>query len=119
LTKLAVRGCFGATLALGVVGVPATSAHAAAFVTLYVSVNVREEPTSKSAKLDVYPAHEAVLGLGWQFGETIRDNGITNNIWIATGKKGGLPWAWVSAVYLKGDAYAGLDPVRDWCGHGI
>ncbi|WP_151481350.1 SH3 domain-containing protein [Streptomyces albicerus] len=115
--KHALRGLVAAATALGVVGVASSSAQAAEFVTTYEAVNVREAPTTKSAKIGTHPAGHTLLGVCYQFGETIRDNGVVNDIWVATGKKGGNGWAFISAVYLKGDKYGGLDPVRDWCGH--
>ncbi|MFM9441375.1 SH3 domain-containing protein [Streptomyces acidiscabies] len=91
-------------------------ASAAAMVTTYEAVNVRDQPDSHSHKEDVYPANFTVLGLCWQWGESITDNGYTNDVWVSTGRKGDRYSFWVSAVYLKGDKYADM-VWEDNCGN--
>ncbi|WP_406326657.1 hypothetical protein [Streptomyces sp. NBC_00203] len=67
--------------------------------------------------MDTFPANYTVLGLCWEWGETITDNGVTNDVWVATGKSGDRYTWWVSAVYLKGDDYGGLPVWNGYCGH--
>lgn len=72
-------------------------------VTAYETVNIRSQPTTSSRAFDKILAgqtrHDALC---WTHGETIRDNGYTNDVWI------GFTEGWASAVYLRGDEYAGL-----------
>ncbi|MER6333353.1 SH3 domain-containing protein [Streptomyces sp. NPDC001034] len=72
-------------------------------VTAYETVNIRTQPNTSSRVFDKILAgqtrHDALC---WTHGETIQDHGYTNDVWI------GFTEGWASAVYLKGDAYAGL-----------
>ena len=103
-------------LAVGCLTMATGPASAASMVTTYTAVNVRDQPDSHSHKEDVYPANYTVLGLCWQWGESITDNVYTNDVWVSTGKKGDRYSYWISAVYLKGDKYANMDWL-DNCGN--
>lgn len=117
--RRAVKAALVAALVTGCSAVATSPASAqGAMITTYERVNVRDYPTSKSAWEDVYPANFTVLGLCWDWGETITDNGYTNDVWVATGKKGSRYSYWVSAVYLKGDKYGGLSVENGYCWDG-
>ncbi|MFH7339287.1 SH3 domain-containing protein [Streptomyces sp. KHY 26] len=111
-----------ATLALAVTGATVTAGSAwagtataqdGAMVTAYETVNERFAPTRGSASMGTFHAGETALGLCWTHGETITDNGVTNDVWVSLGmarwEDGSLhPSFFVSAVYLKGDATGGV-----------
>lgn len=87
----------------------------AGYIYAYQNVNIRQHPTSGSAHQGVMYAGEHMTGLCWTRGETIRDNGVTNDIWISTGVSRSQGYSFfVSAVYLKGDERGGV-PVEDRC----
>jgi uncharacterized protein YraI len=96
-------GALTAGLLLGA----ATGAQAAAAglpyaVTAYENVNVRSGP-STSYSISGHVAAGEVRGAScWKHGQTITDNGYTNDVWVR------LAEGYVSAVYLKGDQYGGL-----------
>ncbi|MFD5468772.1 SH3 domain-containing protein [Kitasatospora sp. NPDC127059] len=72
-------------------------------VTAYETVNIRTGPNTSSRAFDRIRAGETRTdALCWTHGETVRDHGYTNDVWI------GFTEGWASAVYLKGDEYAGL-----------
>ncbi|MCH0564834.1 MULTISPECIES: hypothetical protein [unclassified Streptomyces] len=72
-------------------------------VTAYETVNIRSAPNTSSRAFDKIRAGETRSdALCWTHGETIRDHGYTNDVWI------GFTEGWASAVYLKGNEYAGL-----------
>lgn len=101
--KIAVVVTTVATLLSGVV---VGQANAAALITTYRAVNVREFATSQSAQLDSYPANFSVTGVCWTRGERIG----SNNIWVATGQRNGHYSYFVAAYYLRGDERGGLAP---------
>lgn len=68
----------------------------------YTGVNVRSLPKKNSAYLATLTAGRAYQAYCWTRGETITDNGYTNDIWI------GFADGFSSAVYFKGDQYANL-----------
>ncbi|MEV5793882.1 MULTISPECIES: SH3 domain-containing protein [unclassified Streptomyces] len=105
-----------AALSAGCLTMATGPASAATMITTYEAVNVRDLPDSHSHKEGAFPANYTVLGLCWQWGESITDNGYTNDVWVSTGKKGTTYSFWVSAVYLKGDKYANM-PWLDNCGN--
>lgn len=88
---------------LGVAAQPATAALGPYSVTAYETANIRSEPDTSSRVVGTILAgqtrHDALC---WRHGETIHDNGYTNDVWI------GFTDGWASAVYLRGDTYAGL-----------
>ena len=107
--RTAAVACAGTTGATGGSGTfaPGASPGVRAFgpysVTAYETVNIRTSPTTSSRAFDRIRAGETRTdALCWAHGETIRDHGYTNDVWI------GFTEGWASAVYLKGDAYAGL-----------
>lgn len=72
-------------------------------VTAYETVNIRSEPNTSSRAFDRIRAGQTRSdALCWAHGETVRDHGYTNDVWI------GFTEGWASAVYLKGNEYAGL-----------
>ncbi|MES4889453.1 SH3 domain-containing protein [Streptomyces sp. NPDC096012] len=72
-------------------------------VTAYETVNIRSAPNTSSRAFDKIRAGETRSdALCWTHGETVRDHGYTNDVWI------GFTEGWASAVYLKGNEYAGL-----------
>ncbi|MFJ2610499.1 hypothetical protein ACIO13_36940 [Streptomyces sp. NPDC087425] len=80
-----------------------TAAEGGYSVTAYETVNIRSKPNTSSRAFDKILAGQTRNdALCWTHGETVRDHGYTNDIWI------GFTEGWASAVYLKGDAYAGL-----------
>ncbi|MGC9540413.1 SH3 domain-containing protein [Streptomyces sp. UG1] len=68
----------------------------------YETVNVRSGPARSYAKVGSVAAGQPRGAYCWVRGETIRDNGYTNNVWVK------LVEGYVSAVYLKGDQYGDL-----------
>ncbi|WP_051836162.1 SH3 domain-containing protein [Streptomyces sp. NRRL WC-3742] len=72
-------------------------------VTAYETVNIRTKPTTSSRAFGQVRAGETRTdAMCWTHGETVRDHGYTNDVWI------GFTEGWASAVYLKGNEYAGL-----------
>ncbi|MEU9221192.1 SH3 domain-containing protein [Streptomyces sp. NPDC048376] len=68
----------------------------------YESVNVRSGPARSYDKVGSVAAGQPRGAYCWTRGETISDHGYTNNVWVK------LVEGYVSAVYLKGDAYGDL-----------
>ncbi|MBD0418501.1 SH3 domain-containing protein [Streptomyces sp. TRM S81-3] len=68
----------------------------------YETVNVRSGPARSYAKVGSVAAGQPRGAYCWIRGETVSDNGYTNNVWVK------LVEGYVSAVYLKGDEYGGL-----------
>ncbi|MFF9453756.1 SH3 domain-containing protein [Streptomyces flaveolus] len=68
----------------------------------YETVNVRSGPARSYAKVGSVVAGQPRGAYCWTRGETISDNGYTNNVWVK------LVEGYVSAVYLKGDQYGDL-----------
>ncbi|MFF0746922.1 SH3 domain-containing protein [Streptomyces sp. NPDC004111] len=89
-------------LAPGAVAVAAPSAEQSYTVVPYTGVNVRKLPNSSSDYLATLTPGRAYQAYCWTRGETITDNGYTNNIWIAFAD------GFSSAVYFKGNEYANL-----------
>lgn len=108
-TALATAGTFAAAAqpATAADSATVTTGRTAAFgpysVTAYETVNIRSEPNTRARAFDkIFAGETRHDALCWTHGETIRDHGYTNDVWI------GFTEGWASAVYLKGDAYAGL-----------
>ncbi|MEU4659862.1 SH3 domain-containing protein [Streptomyces sp. NPDC023723] len=68
----------------------------------YETVNVRSGPARSYEKVGSVAAGQPRGAYCWTHGETITDNGYTNDVWVQ------LLEGYVSAVYLKGDAYGDL-----------
>ncbi|MFD0003270.1 SH3 domain-containing protein [Streptomyces sp. NPDC127178] len=68
----------------------------------YETVNVRSGPARSCDKVGSVAANQPRGAYCWVRGETIRDNGYTNNVWVK------LVESYVSAVHLKGNEYGGL-----------
>ncbi|ANJ05823.1 SH3 domain-containing protein [Streptomyces parvulus] len=68
----------------------------------YETVNVRSGPARSYDKVGSVAAGQPRGAYCWTRGETISDNGYTNNVWVK------LLEGYVSAVYLNGDAYGDL-----------
>ncbi|MCT9075682.1 SH3 domain-containing protein [Streptomyces fulvoviolaceus] len=68
----------------------------------YENVNVRQGPSSQTARVGGVAANQPRGAYCWTRGETITDNGHTNNVWVK------LVEGYVSAVYLKGNEYGDL-----------
>lgn len=78
-------------------------------VTAYQRANVRSQPNTTGKILSYVSAGNNYPARCWVRGETITDNGITNDIWIKLSlNAGGFGYGYVSAVYLKGDKRANL-----------
>ena len=87
--------------------IPEGHGDAGATVVAYQRANVREQPNTQARIVSYVVAGGSYPATGWVRGETVRDNGIINDIWIRLSlHQGGQ--GYVSAVYLKGDEYAGL-----------
>ncbi|MFG2478911.1 SH3 domain-containing protein [Streptomyces fagopyri] len=96
-------GAFAAGLMLtGAAGAQAAAAGLPYAVTPYVNVNVRSGPSSQTGITGHVTAGDPRGASCWTHGETIRDNGYVNDVWVR------LAEGYVSAVYLKGDQYGGL-----------
>ncbi|MFJ5262389.1 SH3 domain-containing protein [Streptomyces sp. NPDC088387] len=68
----------------------------------YETVNVRSGPSTSYDKVGSVTAGQPRGAYCWVTGQTITDNGYTNNVWVK------LVEGYVSAVYLKGDKYGDL-----------
>jgi uncharacterized protein YraI len=68
----------------------------------YETVNVRSGPWRSEAIVGTAAANQPRGAYCWTSGETITDNGYTNDVWVQ------LVEGYVSAVYLNGDEYGGL-----------
>ncbi|MEV0641782.1 SH3 domain-containing protein [Streptomyces sp. NPDC050619] len=68
----------------------------------YETVNVRSGPATSYDKVGSVAANQPRGAYCWTRGETITDNGYTNNVWVQ------LLEGYVSAVYLKGNEYGDL-----------
>ncbi|MFD9098326.1 SH3 domain-containing protein [Streptomyces collinus] len=108
--RSAVIAALATALAVSVPGAAAVAAPAETSYTVvpYTDVNVRKLPTKNSAYLATLTAGRSYQAYCWTHGQTITDNGYTNDIWI------GFADGYSSAVYFKGDAYADL-PVSAQC----
>jgi uncharacterized protein YraI len=102
--RSAVVAVLAAALVVLAPGAAAVAAPAETSYTVvpYTSVNVRELPTKNSAYLATLTAGQSYQAYCWTHGQTITDNGYTNDIWI------GFADGFSSAVYFKGDEYANL-----------
>ncbi|WP_405593974.1 SH3 domain-containing protein [Streptomyces sp. NBC_01092] len=68
----------------------------------YETVNVRSGPARSFDKVGSVAANQPRGAYCWVHGETIRDHGYTNDVWVK------LVEGYVSAVYLKGNKYGDL-----------
>ncbi|MFH8880621.1 SH3 domain-containing protein [Streptomyces californicus] len=68
----------------------------------YTGVKVRSLPKRDSDHLATLTAGRSYQAYCWTRGETITDNGYTNDVWI------NFADGFSSAVYFKGDRYANL-----------
>ncbi|MEV5981798.1 SH3 domain-containing protein [Streptomyces sp. NPDC052114] len=102
--KPAVAAAIAAAFVVLAPGAVATAAPAEQSYTVvpYTGVNVRSLPKKDSAYLATLTAGRSYQAYCWTHGETITDNGYTNDIWI------GFADGFSSAVYFKGDKYANL-----------
>ncbi|WP_250402682.1 SH3 domain-containing protein [Streptomyces cellostaticus] len=103
-SRTAVVAALATALAVGVPGAAAVAAPAETSYTVvpYTNVNVRKLPTAHSAYLTTLTAGRSYRAYCWTHGQTVTDNGYTNDVWI------GFADGYSSAVYFEGDAYAGL-----------
>jgi uncharacterized protein YraI len=96
-------GAMAAGLLLsGAAGAQAAAAGLPYAVTAYENVNVRSGPTTGYGITGHVAAGEVRGASCWTRGETIKDNGYSNDVWVR------LAEGYVSAVYLKGDQYGDL-----------
>lgn len=99
----AMSGVGGASEAVAPVAASSGRALGPYSVTAYETVNIRSAPNTSGRAFDKIRAGETRSdALCWTRGETVRDHGYTNDVWI------GFTEGWASAVYLKGNEYAGL-----------
>lgn len=83
-------------------------------VCAYQRANVRPGPSTEEDPVSFVVADECYPANCWTRGETISDNGVTNDVWVQLAlNAGGV--GYVSAVYLKGDDFGDLPPDA-WCG---
>ncbi|NEC86151.1 SH3 domain-containing protein [Streptomyces sp. SID12501] len=68
----------------------------------YETVNIRSGPWRSEGIVGTAPANEPRGAYCWTTGETITDNGYSNNVWVK------LVEGYVSALYLKGNEYGDL-----------
>ncbi|PTM92922.1 MULTISPECIES: SH3 domain-containing protein [unclassified Streptomyces] len=102
---LATAGAGAITAGLllgGAAGAQAAAAGLPYAVTAYENVNVRSGPSTAYSITGHVAAGEVRGASCWKHGQTIKDNGYTNDVWVR------LAEGYVSAVYLKGDQYGGL-----------
>ncbi|WP_405623192.1 SH3 domain-containing protein [Streptomyces sp. NBC_00076] len=100
---LALLGPIAATSAVAAPDRGSATALAAPYaVEPYETVNVRSGPATSYDKVGSVAAGQPRGAYCWKHGETIRDNGYVNDVWVQ------LVEGYVSAVYLKGDQYGGL-----------
>jgi len=100
---LALLGPIAATSAVAAPDQGSAAALAAPYaVEPYETVNVRSGPATWYDKVGSVAAGQPRGAYCWKHGETIRDNGYVNDVWVQ------LVEGYVSAVYLKGDQYGGL-----------
>ena len=71
-------------------------------VCAYQRANVRRSPTTDAEILSYVVAGECYPARCWTHGQTITDNGVTNDVWVQLQLRAGSV-GYVSAVYLKGD----------------
>jgi hypothetical protein len=76
-------------------------------VVAYARANVRDQPNLRGRVISYVAADESYPASCWTHGERITDEGITNDVWIRLPLRAGGS-GYVSAIYLKGDEYAGL-----------
>ncbi|MFF3835525.1 SH3 domain-containing protein [Streptomyces sp. NPDC002458] len=102
--KPAVIAALAAAIVVLAPGAAAVAAPAEPSYTVvpYTGVNVRKLPTSDSAYLATLTSGRSYQAYCWTHGQTVTDNGYTNDVWIAFAD------GYSSAVYFKGDEYAGL-----------
>lgn len=89
-------------LATGAAAAQAAPAGLPYGVTAYENVNVRSGPSTSYGITGHVAAGEARGASCYAHGQSITDNGYTNDVWVR------LAEGYVSAVYLKGDQYGGL-----------
>ncbi|MEU3979376.1 SH3 domain-containing protein [Streptomyces sp. NPDC026672] len=103
LFAIAGAGALTAGLILGGAAVAQASAAGLPYgVTAYENVNVRSGPATSYDITGHVAAGESRGASCWKHGQTITDNGYSNDVWVR------LAEGYVSAVYLKGDQYGGL-----------
>ncbi|GAP45990.1 SH3 domain-containing protein [Streptomyces azureus] len=114
-TRIIARAALVGTRALALLG-PLTARTAAAAgeagtarimaapyaVVPYETVNLRYRPGTSYGILATVPAGQPLDAYCWTRGERITDNGYSNDVWVK------LLDGYVSAVYLKGNAYGDL-----------
>lgn len=74
-------------------------------VKAYENVKVRSGPGTNYTYLFTFYAGDTLKAQCWDYGQTIRDNGVTNNVWIKLNSTRNM---YVSAVYLKGNKHANV-----------
>jgi uncharacterized protein YraI len=89
-------------LLTGAVGAQAAVAGLPYAVTPYENVNVRSGPSTTTGITGHVTAGQPRGASCYTHGETIRDNGYVNDVWVR------LAEGYVSAVYLKGNQYGDL-----------
>ncbi|MEW2549718.1 SH3 domain-containing protein [Streptomyces sp. NPDC047002] len=89
-------------LATGAAAAQAAPAGLPYGVTPYENANVRSGPATSYSITGHVTAGEPRGASCWTHGQSITDNGYTNDVWVR------LAEGYVSAVYLKGDQYGGL-----------
>ena len=76
-------------------------------VTAYHDAGVLAGPYLDQPQLSAVHPGYTYTGLCWTTGDTVNDVGLSSDIWIELSlNSGGV--GYVPAIYLKGDAYAGV-----------
>ncbi|MGP3949519.1 SH3 domain-containing protein [Streptomyces sp. 7N604] len=99
----------GMTAAAAPTAVAAAPARAQATdVVAYDTAGVLKQPDFSDPTMlsEVRPGY-SYPGLCYTEGETVTDNGVTNNVWIRIALNAGGS-GYVPALYFKGDAHAGV-----------
>lgn len=88
--------------------VPADPATQATTVTAYDTAGVLRNPNFSDRRMlsEVRPGY-TYPGQCFTEGESVTDNGVTNNVWIRVGLNGGGS-GYVPALYFKGDGHANV-----------
>ncbi|MGA9309304.1 MAG: hypothetical protein WBV74_02910 [Pseudonocardiaceae bacterium] len=74
---------------------------------------VTVEPVIDGNVLSHVEAGESYPTVCWTAGDSISENGATNDVWIKLPLNAG-GFGYVSAVYLKGNEHAGLPADASW-----
>jgi hypothetical protein len=120
IVKAAVGMALAATAVLGgsgtaVADTPASATGGNYIVTAWHDVNLRSCFATSCSIEGRLRAGDSRIAYCYEYGETISDLGITNDVWIAVNGAAANEVLYVSAVYLQGDQYAKLPFATAYC----